>query len=364
MFCFVALTAMLIVSCEKAPNSKSNGNNLDLSAFVYQTICGGDLQADLFAGKTLKVGQIIVKNNNDGTINVTYQLITGYYMTESHLSVTNSLSAVPTNDQKNPQVGLFSYSMKHEPAVNTYTYYAIPVGSIILAHAVAGAAVDYIANLPALDAALPSTASIKVKYPVAGGASYFTTTVTNGGVLDGTYEGWCVDVDHYIYENVQYSVEVYSSYNPVVGTLGLVEFPENIDKVNWIINQDFVGKTSPGGFGTYTFGDVQRAIWELIEDTQSTNGLGVWSQYRVNEIKEAAEFAGEGFVPHCGQVVALMLRPFNSSGPMGIQITVAQVTLINFNLVCTPVIEKTETAWAAGLDFGGNNWAKYIYYCY
>ena len=39
----------------------------------------------------------------------------------------------------------------------------------------------------------------------------------------------------------------------------------NFDLVNWIINQDYVGKPA-GAARHYTYGDVQRAIWELIEE--------------------------------------------------------------------------------------------------
>ncbi len=79
-----------------------------------------------------------------------------------------------------------------------------------------------------------------VNYP--GSDSYFTTQIIGTETkLDGTYDGWCVDTDRVIYANTSYTVNVYSSYEAL--PVGLVEHPENFPKVNWIINQNYVGKS-------------------------------------------------------------------------------------------------------------------------
>jgi hypothetical protein len=81
-----------------------------------------------------------------------------------------------------------------------------------------------------------------------------------------------------------------------------------LDLVNWIINQGVVGDPSACG-GTYTYGDIQRTIWALIEDQQSGSGLGPWTQCRVNEIIAAAQANGEDFVPGCDEFVAVIQNP-------------------------------------------------------
>ena len=43
------------------------------------------------------------------------------------------------------------------------------------------------------------------------------------------------------------------------------EQPGLFCKTNWIINQNFVGKSS-GCDGAYTYGDVQWAIWQLVDE--------------------------------------------------------------------------------------------------
>jgi hypothetical protein len=276
-------------------------------------------------------------------------------ITETHLQVATSLDGIPQK-KDNPIPGHFDYSTELDPGVTEYTY-EIPLtwdaGTelYIAAHAV----VQKLGGLEGLELALPGSVTMKVKYPTTGGPSYFPeTTVTGGTILDGVYEGWCADTDNVIYQNTNYTANVYSSYEDLPA--GLIEYPENLDLVNWIINQGFVGQPSPGCSGSYTYGDVQRAIWALIEDNQSTSGLGPWSPCRVNEILAAADASGEGFQPGCDQVVAVILVPVTGGA---VQIVAAQATFIEVGVPCYTI---DETAWGAGIEFPGKNWATYFTY--
>ena len=168
-----------------------------------------------------------------------------------------------------------------------------------------------------------------------GGDSYFNTTISGSEVesLNGTYDGWCVDTDRNISPGGNYCARLVSSYDGEIEEL--VEQPENFDLVNWVINQHFVGEPSGCG-GNYTFGDVQRAIWDLIENGQSTAGLGSWAQCRVDEIVNAAQASGNGFIPSCSQEVAIILVPVNcdGGGSPNAQITIAQITMIEHQNWC------------------------------
>lgn len=66
----------------------------------------------------------------------------------------------------------------------------------------------------------------------------------------------------------------------------LVERWENLDLVLWLLNQQPVGEPSQLGEGCFTYGDVQVAIWSLLETEPLSNmgGLGDWSQVRVDEL--------------------------------------------------------------------------------
>jgi hypothetical protein len=109
---------------------------------------------------------------------------------------------------------------------------------------------------------------------------------------------------------------------------GLVEHPENMDQVNYILNQGYIGTASPGGFGTYTYGDVQRAIWTLVEDVLSTSGLGGWDASRVAEILDDAAANGEDYEPPCDGVAGVVLAPG------GIQTLIAQVLVAEYPSLC------------------------------
>lgn len=313
-------------------------------------------ETTLIAGQNMDVGTVSVWDDGT-TLYVVYTVSDPWEITETHLQVTSDFDSIPTTKKNNPIPGQFDYTEDHDPAVATFTY-EIPLADLggttisIAAHAVVQQFIgnDYHSDLDGFAASLPDQVNMVVAYP--GGDSYFNTTVSDGD-LAGTYDSFCVDTDHTISPGTSYTADVYSSYEDLPA--GTVEFPENLDLVNWIINQDFVGQPSACG-GTYTYGDVQRAIWELVEDTNSTSGLGSWSQCRADEITAAALADGEGFTPGCDDIVAVILVPVN-----GAQITIAQSTFINAGGHCivTPIYQ-VETAWGDGLDFLGKNWATYF----
>ena len=96
---------------------------------------------------------------------------------------------------------------------------------------------------------------------LTGASSYFKINVLDEGLLSGMYPGWCADWASLI-EDATYDTKFYSSYSTHLPE-GLIAHPENLDEVNWLINQNFVGKNAGGGLGVYSSGDVQVAIWTL-----------------------------------------------------------------------------------------------------
>jgi hypothetical protein len=141
-----------------------------------------------------------------------------------------------------------------------------------------------------VDMDLSGTVHIMVRYPYANAPSYFMIYIDTDGdyatndlsTWEHAVEGWCVDIGHVIYQWRVYEVDVYECGDDLSGTA--IDNPENIPYVQHILDQDWVGQTSEGGYGTYTYGDVQRAIWEVVDNSQSTSGLGAWNVNRVNEI--------------------------------------------------------------------------------
>lgn len=202
---------------------------------------------------------------------------------------------------------------------------------------------------------LPSVvnACTTAKGPDANG-TYFDLTL-NDSNLAGNYGAWCADVDLGLDANECFEALVFSSYD--VLPEGAFENPENFDLVNWIINQNFVGKDSPSG-GVYTFGDVQWAIWELLDNQNciACSFLGDdWSTTKGQEIADAALLNGEGYMPGAGESLGIVLLPRNRRQPV----------IINIPLECEekPELSGCETAFARTNDgsncFIGNGFNRW-----
>jgi hypothetical protein len=185
----------------------------------------------------------------------------------------------------------------------------------------------------------PGTTKIRVTYPYEGGPALFPTTEIDydgNGVADFTTTSWCIDTDHTIYNNTWYCTTLVSSYDYPHG-LDDTRWA-NLDVVNWILNQGFVGQSS-GPAGTYTYGDVQIAIWSLLEDATSPNGLGPYSMTRVTQILASAS-AAVGlenplitYEPPCDGVVGVILVPTNCGGSYS-QFLVAQMLVSEYPGFC------------------------------
>ena len=327
-----------------------------LPAAAFASPPAGDQSQELYAGQHTLVGEVLICDDGYDLM-VTYDATGGAVLSTTHLYA--SLDA-----PRHHAPGRFDY--KHEDISTQVDDFSIALSDLgaasgdtlyLAAHADTNLIVGYEEPVLELAPEIPDTVTISSTRP---GGSYWVTTVSDGGDLDGTYPGWRVDTGHTMAPGATYTAAVYTSYEAAAA--GFVDQPENLDQVNWILNQDFIGQTSPGCGGAYTMGDVQRSIWTLIEGTNSTAGLGSWSQCRVNEIVAAAVAAGEGFEPGCMQQMAVLLVPINASGGQAAQIIVAQVTVIEVDLECAPILGGEETAWAAGEYDFRRSWASYFEY--
>ena len=175
---------------------------------------------------------------------------------------------------------------------------------------------------------LPDQVSVQVVHAInipPYNQGYFKTTITNGSLLNGLYPGWCIDLNTSMINNHTFTANVYSSYETLpAALLTHIAHPETFDKVNYILNQHFIEKTSPAGYGNYTYGDVQKAIWTFIETWQSTAYIGPWNQNRINEIIADANTNGHGFIPGPNEQVALILEPTTLSEG---QISIIEITI-------------------------------------
>ena len=343
----LVILSFIAMSCEK--ENIETTQDIAADEYVVKSESQCHVVTDLIAGQHLDVGDVTVVD--DGVnIYVTYEIFEpGWGMTQSHLHVAADLSGIPQTKRGNPKIGKFTYQNEHDMILKfTYTVpITWPAGTelVIAAHAVVN--YDYMGVVAGV---LPPDAGLFVMYP--SHVSYFTSHVVNGGLLNfDDYEAWCIDAGHGIYPNntVPYDVIVFSSYGDLTN-LGNVDNPEHMDKVNWVLNQDFVGKQS-SAWGAYTKDDVQRVIWELVDDKPPTY-VGHWERF--NEILELAYKYGEGYIPQCDENMAVILEPVNN-----MQVTIIEIPMSQLVGGCD---WGEETAWAAGLPFPGNSWAMYFEY--
>lgn len=346
---------------------------------VGTVFAGEAVTFDLMAGQNIDVGSVTVSDDG-ANLTVLYTIdVEGWYIVQAHLYAD-------TKAPKNGAPGRFPFNSG--PLHDTSFAFTVPLADLgvesgdelyIAAHAVVNNEFNTLGYMdsegvmhdePGFDcpsmeevaAALPGSVNMVVSYP--GAASYLDVTISGGTALDGTYANWCIDATHLIYPGTTYTANVYSSYEPLPETLTGGDNPnidkeENLDLVNWVVNQDFVSQG-------YSTNDVQTAIWVLIDDNPQACGTGCQT------IVDAAYANGEGFVPsEPDDVIAIILQPVddsgNSSGQITIgQVTIAQVTLFGLGLECTPweQVFQSETGWAVA-DSGTyfkNGWGSYFIY--
>ncbi len=163
---------------------------------------------------------------------------------------------------------------------------------------------------------LPQTVSASTTAK-PGNNSYFDLDILNTNLSGTNIPAWCADQDLSLEVEGPLEFDVYSSYGELPE--GVFEKPENFDLVNWVLNQDFIGKVSPSG-GTYAFGHIQYAIWLLVDDsvcqicTYLTDPTGDWNNdpsniIKAQEIADAALANGEGYIPGCGDKFGIILVP-------------------------------------------------------
>lgn len=359
---FILVAAMfLFAACEKKENSvepvvQESGFFKDAPAdacAVTKMIAGGGKYDENCTGEW--VGNIYV--SDDGTdVTVIYEIIEqGWMIDATHLYVGLE-EDIPANKAGNPKIGKFPYSMDHGNGVVTYTYVVNNPDRpyVVSAHA------DVSGNYGATEdfcASLPETATIMVQTNLP--ISYMKIHVSEAEWLDGIYEGWCVDQAEGILANHVYELsDVYCIYEDLTG---IIHDPANMDLVNWIVNQEFVGEPS-GCDGLYTVMDVQEAIWYLVDDVFETDPT-----CKTLEIIAMAQANGEDYVPDCGDYTIVVFDPG----------TGVQKVIIRVPLVC-----GSETAWGYGYNgtycdpngamgtsftdaplYGGNAWGWYFYGC-
>lgn len=150
-----------------------------------------------------------------------------------------------------------------------------------------------------------------------GPTSYFLSTLSDVpsgyDVTNGTYTGWCTDLDHTIQSNHLYPTTMYNSYNT---TLPSHLSHQNWSKVNYILNNKQ---------GT-NWWQIQYALYFILDFGDQGLDADGWSM-----VNNATQY-GSNYIPGLGDIVAVILDVGQN-----IQRTIIEVDIPEFNLTVTTV---------------------------
>ncbi len=370
---FILTALMLIMSCQKQNDSLSPQNTDDLKKGKPPAICVVEDDAigyecynfthDLIAGQNEVVGTVDV-SYDEAQVCVTYNITeSGWFLTETHVFVgfEDEFNDVLTKSC-NPKFGHFPFNADIAPdgqsANGCYNFDAEGENFIVSVHGVVENNCG--ADLEALENSLPEQRGVQPTYywgGTQGQQSFFwplTVSDCPEGLnpiewFDGEYDGWCLDPSHDIQSWLCHLVNVYSSYDDNLPDFGINN--DNLPLVNWVINQDWVGQLY-GDDEYYTYGDVQLAIWQLVDagNLGPLNGeddpyLGPFETYRVNEIITDA-MRHYDYVPDCNELVVIVMIP---------DIITTQPTFISIPMPCGNCGDETAIMLGDN-EYPGSRW--------
>lgn len=167
-------------------------------------------------------------------------------------------------------------------------------------------------TLETIKNSLPTGGTLVLTRDGAFGGDFYGVTLSGTG--DDRFDGKFFDITYCVaaYDPIVPNVEIpYNIYLADQGSVpvGIIARPQNLDMVNWILNQGFEDKDNGDNMSqTYTEAEIQGAIWGLTDNIVFVNsGLGTTANAR--EIYNLALANGEGFEAGEGDIVGLILDP-------------------------------------------------------
>jgi hypothetical protein len=122
---------------------------------------------------------------------------------------------------------------------------------------------------------------------LGGNRALFRLEMRSEPPLNGNgFNGWCLDRDAEIPNGIWHNAAVIHTWDKA-SLDGVVERPENIDLVEWIVLKNYVGQEQRCGEIVQRY-HVQNAIWHLIDGKPATiDGLGCPAKAIVNDAYRA-----------------------------------------------------------------------------
>lgn len=264
---------------------------------------------DLMAGRVNDIGDVLVEKTGD-SLDVTYIVTdSNWTMTKTYLHVASTKGGIPTIPSGVPDIQNFDHKQNHN-GVFYYKYDNIDVSGManvfVSANANVTQGIKCTVDTGLINASIPS-APVFMSLSQTGNPAYFEMLIYDFGGNPIYYDyffGNCVDLENPIFEGFYYYPYMVSSYDSDTALLScIIDKPENLDLVNYVINQDY--KTLIGANGP----EIQAAIWTLCDNDLPINGVvGItWNQSKVDYIVADAKAKGEFYMPECDGYFAVLL---------------------------------------------------------
>jgi hypothetical protein len=312
------------------------------------------------------IGEVCLQYNpQNKRLTVNYNITDpNWSITKTHLAVAKNPLLFPRKITGRPKLNQFPYKGTHSN-VNSVQYMVNVNGYTNEIYVAAHAIVETNGGTgtPDLLPALPESDVMTPEW--TPDEDYTIKAVFNGF---GTYLGWGMDNARSISNGSPRDVKFLSSYSEDLPECSsFIEHPENLDLVNWLINNRQAN---------WDRSTVQAAIWNIL---QPIGGISNWQDSTAPQYFEhdallreqivAAAFAnGEDFEPECGEKV-LILAYGPGTDPCN---PLKNVVGFEFPIECSGS-SITRNAWAFPFTNGGPTdllskrfsfigWARYFSY--
>jgi hypothetical protein len=134
----IGITAVSVYSCEKeviTPNNSISADTERMSTDLKftigdpTTVCGNVSEAYLITNEGRKVGKAFYYNDAH-FFYLTMMTVRGYYMGTANMHIMRSPSEFPLNDQKNPAIGQFEYTI-NAPGLTNTRMFKVPIKDLV-----------------------------------------------------------------------------------------------------------------------------------------------------------------------------------------------------------------------------------------
>ncbi len=382
---FLILYSLIFIGCQNTENITSPVSELDKNAAASSSVltfgCDPspiDGTVELVAGQHNVVGHATFTKIGDD-LKIDYvldadEIAGGALITEVHIDfakvLTNDSNAggFHANKSGNPQPGLFDINAGLTPGQTSWSLTVLKADLL-----------KYL-NLPA-NGTVPANFYIAAHGVVKWGGESICPTLPNGlfrylaevpgnnyyvenaklfndaagtTLLYDNLNGWCVNRKNGARPGLYVPVNFLCSTADISG-LCLVDHPENIGAVNWVLNNKVVSST----YAPYR--TVQVVIWKLLDN--NIEPFNPYDTLQVNALYNEA-LKHTSFVPGCGQIIGVFMY---EAGKDYCTQSAMQTMLIERTVACG----GSETIWGFDYDNGPvtglscrfveqGNWARYF----